>query len=147
MKTIAQLKMEVQNEPTKDDLIEAIIFRSGKNILPKSQDILQKSFCNLKKKEPELFSTFIFDESGIAPFSDELDSVLFRLEASTILSTLNPTYKSYSITSLSLLEKSYKKFKDNKKAKIDECALTFAQYIDQIIAENNDGRKNTKKTA
>lgn len=40
---------------------------------------------------------FEFDLSGLSPFSDLLDRVLFRLETSAVLGTLNPAYSRYEI--------------------------------------------------
>lgn len=133
MKNIAELRMEVQNSVTSDNVVEAIIYKSNQNMIPKSQAFLQQAFCFLKKASPELFSSFIFDESGITPFSDELDSVLFRLEASAILSTLNPTYKNYTITNYpELLQLSYEKLKPLK-ADIDKCASLFSDLIHEQV--------------
>ena len=135
MKTIAELREEVQNRRTMDNTVEAIIYKvcnTIDKIIPKSQAFLQKTFFRLKKESPKLFSGFIFDESGITPFSDELDSVLFRLEASTVFATLNPTYRNYNITedAIDLLKVSYEKLKTERK-EIDRCAEIFCKLIEQ----------------
>ena len=136
MKSIAELRSEIQSDITKDDLVEAIIFKSGQTRLPKSQAFLQLIFHQLQKDDPVLFSDFIFDESGITPFSDELDSVLFRLEASNVLHTLNPGYKSYIIEdSICHLEESYNKFLSNT-ASIDRSAFLFSEMIRQEAGRN-----------
>jgi hypothetical protein len=132
VRSIAELRDEIRRKITTDNIVEAIIFKVYKtleDIIPKSQAFLQTVFCKLKKKCPDLFHNFIFDESGISPFSDELDSVLFRLETSAILHTLNPSYKNYTITnSLKLLEDSYKKL-ESRKEEIDKCAKIFCDLI------------------
>ena len=135
MKSIKELSMEVQNEITMDDVVEAIIYKSKQKKIPKSQAFLQQAFYRLQKVEPELFSDFIFDESGINPFSDELDSILFRLEASTILSTLNPSYRNYTIANFpELLRESYNKFKrDRQTAQIDRCASIFSDLVQSQV--------------
>ena len=131
MKSLAELNAEVQTEQTLDGLVEAIIFKSGQNRLTKSQARLQQVFYMLQKEFPILFSDLIFDESGISPFSDELDAVLFRLEASNVLHTLNPGYRSYLIEdSIKHLQESYDKFLSIA-PEIDRCALLFSELIMQ----------------
>lgn len=132
MKSIEELKNEVRNVETMDDIIEAIIYKSGKVEIPKSQAFLQQAFHDLKENSPDLFVDFIFDESGITPFSDELDSVLFRLEASAILSTLNPTYKNYAImNSPEVLRASYEKL-EHRRSEIDKCGELFAELVTEV---------------
>ena len=133
MRSLDDLCMEVQNETTMDDIVEAIIYKSKQTRIPKSHAFLQRAFYRLKKETPELLSDFIFDESGVTPFSDELDSVLFRLEASTVLSTLNPSYKNYTITNYpELLEESYNKL-HSQALEIDRCALLFSKLVERQV--------------
>ena len=133
MKSLADLSAEIQSEITKDDLVEAIIYKSEQTKLPKSQAFLQQIFHRLQKEDPVLYSDFIFDESGITPFSDELDSVLFRLEASNVLHTLNPGYKNYIIEdSIEHLKKSYDKFRPNTE-NIDRSASLFSDLVGQKL--------------
>ena len=146
MRNLAELREVVKNIVTKENIVEAIIYRlyemtkeNKQNILletiPKSQTILQTVFFNLKKKVPSLFTDFIFDESGVTPFSDDLDTVLFRLEASTILPALNPSYKNYDIAeSIDILQASYEKLKSDKE-KIDKCAEYFRDFLVKQQAE------------
>ena len=134
MKSIAELKKDFQSKTTPDNIVEAVIFQIYKNAnsykIPKTQAIFQTAFFKMKKENPGLFSDFLFDESGITPFSDELYSVLFRLETSKVLHSLNPGYESYTIAdSLGLLEASYKKL-ESKKTEIDKCAEIFSELIE-----------------
>ena len=129
VKSLSELAKEVEESILKDDLVKAIIFKSEQKKIPKYKACLQQAFFSLKKKFPDLFAEFIFDESGITPFSDELESVLFRLEASDALHTLNPTYKDYIITnSLESFERSYNKFSSDRE-EIDSCARFFSEFV------------------
>jgi len=139
MRNIADLKKELQEKITPDNIVEAIIFKANEtlketkyNTIPKHGAFLQTVFHNMKNEVPDLFSDFIFDESGINPFSNELDSILFRLEASTILPTLNPSYKNYSIINSKILEASYKKLEE-KKEKIDKCAEILSEMVKKQV--------------
>ena len=132
--SIEQLREEIRNAKTTDDIIEAIFYKVRVTIndfIPKSQIFLQRTFFRLKKESPQLFNDFIFDESGVTPFSDELDSVLFRLEASTIFATLNPSYKKYNITddALAVLKISYEKLA-SERIEIDKCATIFCKLVE-----------------
>ena len=138
VRSLVELKDAVQKEITNNNRVEAIICQTYKTLqdksqntytIPKSQDVFQQLFFQMKNKYSDFFADFIFDESGVTPFSDELDSVLFRLETSTILPALNPSYKDYNITSsLKVLEASYEKLKDQRDI-IDSCAKIFSDWI------------------
>lgn len=134
MRSIEELKKQIVQNATLDNLVEAIIYKSKQKKIPKSQAFIQLAFYNLKKRFPELFDDLIFDESGITPFSSELDSVLFRMEASAILSTLNPTYENYTITNTpEQLEKSYEKFCDEVLVDIDRSAVLFSDMVNMQL--------------
>lgn len=134
MRSIEELKQYVAQNTTLDNLIEAIIYKSKQEKIPKSQAFIQQAFYNLKKTIPELFEDLIFDDSGVTPFSYELDSVLFRMEASSILSTLNPTYKNYIITNTpEQLEKSYNKLSKEVLVDIDRSAVLFSDMVNKQL--------------
>lgn len=134
MRSIEELKKYVAQNTTLDNLIEAIIYKSKQEKIPKSQAFIQQAFYNLKKIFPQLLNDLIFDESGVTPFSNELDSVLFRMEASAILSTLNPTYKNYIITNTpEHLEKSYNKLSNEVLGDIDRSADLFSNMVNEQL--------------
>ena len=129
MRSINDLKKYIRESKTPDDIVGAIIYISNESLIPKSNSFLHGAFQIMKEHEPSLFSEFWFDESGIAPYSDQLDEVLFRLEASAILSTLNPTYKRYIINNQDhVLEESYNKFAADT-GPINNCARIFKELI------------------
>lgn len=134
MKSLPTLRMEVESNATLSDIVEAIIYKSKQKTFPKSQSFLQQAFFRLQQEQPKLLGDFVFDESGLTPFSDELDSVLFRLEASNVLHTLNPAYESYQIDNLTELESSYRKVQKMTDA-IDNCAQLFSKLIMEQQAE------------
>ena len=115
--------------------MEAIFYKQGRLEIPKSHAFLQTAFHRLQQDFPRMFDAFIFDESGPIPFSDELDSVLFRLEASSVLHLINPSHTSYFIDdSIDVLKNSYEKFDDPD---IDKCATEFSHLIGR--GPNGDG--------
>lgn len=127
MRTIGELQAFVNKAETLDDIVSAVIYKSGNTKIPKAHSFIQQAFYKLKQEKPELFRSLVFDVSGISPFSDELDEVLFRLEASTIFSTLNPSYKNYTLASEEPLKLAYEKVTD--KATIDTLARSFSALI------------------
>jgi hypothetical protein len=42
----------------------------------------QKYFFNLKQKDPDRFERLVFDENGLKPFSEDLESILLDLKIS-----------------------------------------------------------------
>lgn len=129
MKNIADLKRDVREKHTMDSIIKAVIFKAQQRTFPKNQAFLQNTFFQLKEKVPGLLNDFVFDESGVTPFSDELDSVIFRLETSSILSTSNPTYNRYTITvETSLLEDAYNRLHERRE-EVDKCASLFSEIV------------------
>jgi hypothetical protein len=125
---ITDLKQKIQSAPTGDDLVQVVLFRSNQRKIPKSQTFMHITFYQLKKMQPELFSDFIFNESGITPFSEELDSILFRLEASMTLPIAHPGYQSYNLEPSAETDRIYGKFAGQKE-KIDACAEFFAECV------------------
>lgn len=130
MRSLEELKIEIRNRTSTDDLVSAIIHKSSQTKIPKAEAFLQQSFYKLKIDFPDLFEDFVFDNSGIIPFSDSLDSTLFRLESSSILSTLNPSYSNYTVTtSPEALKASYDKYNEIDLDTIDQCASEFSRLV------------------
>lgn len=97
---------------TPDDILGAVIYASGLGELTKKDSFMHKTVYRMKEEYPSVFGDFLFDESGISPFSEELDGVLFRLETSGILSSMNPSHSTYIVnTACGELESSYDKLK------------------------------------
>ena len=134
MTTIETLKLKLLNTITLDDIIGAILYKSKEAAKPKSGALFQRTFFTLKadNRFSSLLKEFVFDNSGVVPFSDELDSTLFRLEAAEILSTSNPSYDTYFKIVKEPLESSYNKFEDKKI--IEECASEFDQLLAKLSA-------------
>lgn len=98
-----------------DDVIMAILSKLRAISIPKDPAIIHDAIFRLRQKDEfyELLSEFQFDNSGLVPFSEMLDRVLFRLETSSILGTLNPKYEFYDLPETRkavLLDQAYYKF-------------------------------------
>ena len=128
---LAELKNDIKNRKSVDDIVLAIIFKSApRNNQKKSNAFLQKAFYKLKNKSYGLLDPFVFDCSPDTPYSERLDEALFRLEASRVLSTLNPSYEEYSLVGKELLMKrSYDKFNHNEQEIIDSLGVELMNII------------------
>lgn len=82
------------------------------SVISKNDAKVHEAIFNIQKECPDMFTDLIFDESGITPFSDELERILFGLESGEVLSTPNSEYRKYEIKDVAFLEN---KAKDCKK--------------------------------
>ena len=100
MKTLEEIKAIIDKSHTRDDRILGFIFQlmqKRAERINKDPKFIHKFFYNLKSNDlyKNFLKDFNFDIFGLFPYSEELDKVLFRLEASGLLRTANPTYESY----------------------------------------------------
>ena len=133
-KRLEELKLRLEQAKASDDVIMGILSRMDKVSIPKDPGILHQAIYELKKKDNynKLLQDFYFDISGITPFSDLLDRVLFRLETANILGTLNPRYAMYELQKEKLAQ-GFDKFSDDEKALLRNMSQDFSELI------NNDG--------
>jgi len=132
MKTLEQIKEIIKRSCTRDDRILALIFQLKENKvenIPKDPKFIHEFFYELKdnsnygQKYIEFLKDFNFDIFGLFPHSEELDKVLFRLEASGLLGTDNPTYENYILAeNEEEYEEAYKKFSTEDQTIIESMA-------------------------
>lgn len=133
MSKLDELKKLINESVTPDDIIMAILSKMKNDYIPKDPGVIHHAIYELKQKSEfrDLLDDFSFDTSGILPFSDLLDTVLFRLETSCILGTLNPRYEQYELSQEKkeqLLERTSQKF-TAKKPVIEELSNQFEAII------------------
>lgn len=129
---LQSLKTIYRNYISPDDVFNAILSKVKDLDIPKDPGIIHNAVYEIKRNEKyrELLKDFHFDNSGLSPFSELLDEILFRLETSGILKTLNPRYERYNITSeTKILDESFDKFTEDKKKMIEEISEEFSRYI------------------
>lgn len=99
MSKVEELKKYFSKTITPDDIIMALLSEMKGNYIPKDPEIIHRAMYELKQEAEykDLLKEFRFDVSGLTPFSDLLDRVLFRLEAACILGTINPRFKKYEL--------------------------------------------------
>jgi hypothetical protein len=99
MSKVAEMKEALRKSTTTDDFIKALFSEVKTNKIKKDPSAIHEAIYNLKRihKDDELFNNFYFDCSGISPFSDLLDRILFRLETASVLGAINPRYLVYEL--------------------------------------------------
>ena len=126
------LKEKLNSRITPDDVISAVIYATLRSEIPKNNSFLHKTVYTLKNEFPNIFSDFLFDGSGISPFSEDIDGVLFRLETACILSTTNPSYSIYIVNrDCGELQSSYDKLcRAGMAGELHACAVRLCSFID-----------------
>jgi hypothetical protein len=131
---LAQVKLQALIERSKaisyDDIIKAILANVSVPSIPKDPAAFHKTIYKLKQCASfgPLLKEFSFYESGLVPYSDLLERVLFRLETAELLSTPNPGYDRYDLKK-SQLALSYEKFPPPDKETIVELSKEFERLI------------------
>jgi len=125
-----ELKLRIEHNISPDDVIMGILSGLDEDTISKDPGIFHQAIYELKKKDAynELLQEFEFDISGLAPFSDLLDRVLFRLETSNILGTLNPRYAMYELQK-EQLKQGFNKFSDEQKELLLKMSQEFASLV------------------
>lgn len=127
---LEELKLFVDRAIVPDDVIMGILSGLSDNSISKDPGVFHQAIYDLKKKSDysELLKEFNFDTSGLTPYSDLLDRVLFRLETANILGTLNPRYAMYELQKEQLKQR-FEKFPSNKKTLLRQMSKDFTSLI------------------
>jgi len=116
---------------TPDDVITALFFSINGEKVTKDPEKIHTAIYKLKEEDgfKDFLSDIIFDVSGISPYSELLDRILFRLETSEILGSLNPKYEKYDLEDKEKIkQKVYKKFSKQEEL-IKKMSLEFEQLL------------------
>jgi len=126
-----ELVRELRKAVAPDDVIGAMICQMKNKDLPTDPKTIHGAIKKLKEHYPDLLKDFVFFKGNNYPFSELLERVLFRLESSLLLSTLNPSYEKYArINCNQQTEKIFKeKFTSEEYEKIKEMAFEFEKLI------------------
>lgn len=130
MSRFEQLKKLCQNTITPDHVVMAVLSKLKTSSIPKDPAIIHKGFYHLKLNEnyKELTKDFFFNMSGLTPFSELLDEILFKLETASVLSTTNPSYEKYELNKL-YLDDAFNRFDSKKQETIIEMSKDFEDSL------------------
>ncbi|WP_353928704.1 hypothetical protein [Desulfofundulus kuznetsovii] len=134
MSKIETLKRMRKEYKAPDDVFEALLSQVEGQYIPKDPAIIHDAIYRLAQEQGfrELLKDFHFDTSGISPFSDLLDRVLFRLEISGILGTIEPKFERYVLSRRSkaeLLETYREKFSPDEQEILRRMSAVFENYL------------------
>jgi len=126
-----EFKIAVRRTITSDDVIKAMLSQVNTNHIAKDPERIHSAIYTLKNKHKRLLAKFEFDSSGLTPFSDSLDRVLFRLETATILGSLNPSYLQYELSddTKQMLKDSLNKFPEKDRKILAKLGQEFEQLV------------------
>lgn len=126
---IEQLKL-LRQEIAPEDIIMALFSQVKSDIIPKDHGSIQEAVFKLRETPgyKSFLEDFIFDTSGITPYSKLLEKVINRLETFSVLGTLNPSYDMYKVDKDYLLN-AYEKFDSNNKDLIAGMGLELESLI------------------
>ena len=111
----------LRQEVASEDIIMASFSQMKNDFFPKDHGSIHKAVFKLsgKPRYKSFLEDFIFDTSGITPYSKLLEKVINRLETFSVLGTLNPSYDMYKVDKNYLLN-AFEKFDSNNKDLIAE---------------------------
>jgi len=127
---IKQLKL-LRQEVAPEDIIMALFSQMKSDIIRKDHGAIQEAMFKLRETPgyKSFLEDFIFDTSGITPYSKLLEKVINRLETFSVFGTLNPSYDMYKLDKDYLLN-AYEKFDTNKK----DLLARMGQELESLIA-------------
>lgn len=127
---IKQLKL-LRQEVAPEDIIMALFSQMKSDIIRKDHGAIQEAMFKLRETPgyKSFLEDFIFDTSGITPYSKLLEKVINRLETFSVFGTLNPSYDMYKLDKDYLLN-AYEKFDTNKK----DLLAGMGQELESLIA-------------
>jgi hypothetical protein len=124
--------MKIKKYITADDIIACILSFIKEEKIPLDSQKIHSTFYSLKKQFPDLLNEFSFSENDVYPYSKLLERVLFRLQNSDLISTINPEFRVCIITKESkqfIQERILPLFDESQQKKLKEMAKLFEQYM------------------
>lgn len=88
-----ELIKQLKNVVTPDDIVASIFSFLTVDQIPLDVKKIHSAFYQLKQEWPKMFNQFVFSRKGYYPYSNLLETVLFRLQNSDLINTINPDFK------------------------------------------------------
>jgi len=88
-----ELIKQLKNVVTPDDIVASIFSFLTVDQIPLDVKKIHSAFYQLKQEWPKMFNQFVFSRKGYYPYSNLLERVLFRLQNSDLINTINPDFK------------------------------------------------------
>ncbi len=132
MSKIAEIKERYKTTRTPLDTLKAIFKFLGIPTLQKNPIDFHRTIRNLKQQSKfcGVLKDFDFDDSGINPYSDLLDSLMYRLEISGVLGPVNPHNAEYAIR-VEYLQGVEDKFDEDELKVIKDLSAEFKRLMNR----------------
>ena len=122
----------VQSCTTPDDTVAVMFSYFRSENIPLDVRKIHSTLCELKKKYPEMLEEFSFSKNDVYPFSRLLERVFFRLQNSSLISTVNPDFKECIIKADSkeyIRKNVLPLFKKVNQVKLEKMGKEFEQLV------------------
>ena len=121
-----EISQGIKSYRSPDSVIAYLFARLKSEILTTDDNTLHSTIFELKKEYPDFFKDFTFSRGDIYPFSKELEGILFRLQQSGVLGSINPTWEFFIFPETSkkiVLEHLSNKFSEQEKKILYEMSI------------------------
>lgn len=88
-----RIRQEIREYRTADDVIAGMFSFLRTERIPLDVKRIHSAMYRISKEFPGMLEEFIFSRNDVYPFSRLLETVLFRLQNSSLISTINPDFK------------------------------------------------------
>lgn len=117
---------------TPDDVVAGVLSQLRCSRLPKDPLRMHGAICKLREEYPDLLGEFFFFQGNLYPYSELLSRVLFRLEASGVLTSINDEYLVTDGVKEELRRRIMPRLEDQEKI------ASLAQRLEVVIQEMMD---------
>jgi hypothetical protein len=134
-KTKYGLIKRILQHKTPDDVIAVMLSFLDLEQIPSSYRVIHTCVNRLKEEYPELLEEFVFSHGDFYPFSRLLERVLFRLQNSGLINTINPDF---DVCVIPIESKKYIKdnilplFSEEEQRKLKEMSVKFQELLNKI---------------
>ena len=125
---IKQLKTVV----TPDDVVASVFSFLTVDEIPLDVKKIHSAFFELKREYPDMFRRFVFSRKDYYPHSALLERVLFRLQNSDLINTINPDFKICIIPKKSkthIKQNIVPLFEEEDRKKLEKMARVFEETV------------------
>jgi hypothetical protein len=95
----SDLIQAIGSNRTITDVIAGMLSYMGEDKFPANANLIHSAIFHIQEDHSELLEGLTFSRGDLYPFSRQLERVLFQLQNSGIISTLNPGFKQCEIPS------------------------------------------------
>jgi len=122
----------VKSVKTADDVVAAMFSFFDSETIPLDVRKIHTAMYEVKREFPEMLKEFSFSENDVYPFSRLLERVFFRLQNSSLISTVNPDFRECIVKNESkkyIRENVLPLFENDEKIKLEKMGKAFERLV------------------